>query len=72
MSEEEYSHYVEALVTGILEKPKNIDQQDAEYWREISSNTYNFDRGKKIFTNEYKVKIIQFFFFTNDQSKQHF
>lgn len=44
MSEEEYSHYVEALVNDILEKPKNIYEQDAEYWCEISSNTYNFDR----------------------------
>lgn len=52
MSEEEYSHYVEALVNDILEKPKNIYEQDAEYWCEISSNTYNFDRGKVFFNQQ--------------------
>ena len=45
MSAETFLKHVEALATKRLEKPKKLSSQNNEYWSEIESQQYNFDRG---------------------------
>ena len=46
MSEEEFQKHVTALSTKRLEKPKKLGTQCLQYWSEIVSQQYNFDRGR--------------------------
>ena len=46
MTEEEFQKHISALSTKRLEKPKKLGSQFAQYWSEIFSQQYNFDRGK--------------------------
>ena len=40
-----FTKHVEALATKRLEKPKKLSSQNNQYWGEIESQQYNFDRG---------------------------
>lgn len=44
MTEEEFQKHISALSTKRLEKPKKLGSQFAQYWSEIFSQQYNFDR----------------------------
>ena len=46
MPEEEFQKNVSALCVKRLDKPKKLSEQFAQYWSEITSKQYNFDRGK--------------------------
>ena len=45
MSESEFEMHVEALVAKKLEKPKDMQSQNSQYWLEIVTRQLNFDRG---------------------------
>lgn len=44
MNEEEFQKHITALSVKRLEKPKKLGTQCAQYWSEIVSQQYNFDR----------------------------
>lgn len=45
MTQEVFTNHVEALSSLLLEKAKNLRQQNDRYFGEIISNHYFFDRG---------------------------
>ena len=51
MTDEEFQKHVSALATKRLEKPKKMSTQFGQYWGEIVSQQYNFDRGVLAYTN---------------------
>ena len=48
MSEDVFSKHVGALAAKRMEQPKRLGVQNARYWNEITSQQYNFDRGKAL------------------------
>lgn len=44
MSEEEFSRHKEALAARRLEKPKRLSALTTQFWAEITSQQYHFDR----------------------------
>ncbi|VDD81631.1 unnamed protein product [Mesocestoides corti] len=42
----EYSEHVNSVVSNLLEKPKNMNQQYTQYWSQIIRRRYEFDRCK--------------------------
>ena len=46
MKEEEFEKYKDSLAIQRLEKPKKLSAEALKYWSEITSQQYNFDRGK--------------------------
>ncbi|XP_043685976.1 insulin-degrading enzyme isoform X1 [Vespula pensylvanica] len=64
MSEEEFNRHKESLAAQRLEKPKMLTSLTTDFWNEISSQQYNFDRANievaylKTITQE---QILQFF-----------
>jgi len=64
MSDEEYSHHVEALIVKKLEKPQNLQQLSSRLWAEIREHKYIFDRHKKdaeILKRITRDELLQFF-----------
>lgn len=64
MSEEEFNRHKESLAAQRLEKPKMLTSLTTDFWNEISTQQYNFDRANievaylKTITQE---QILQFF-----------
>ncbi len=48
MDENEFKKKVDALILKKMEEIKTINEQASIYWNEITSRTYNFDRGFEI------------------------
>lgn len=46
LSTEEFRQYREALISQKEEPPKNLGEETQRYWREITSEDYDFDRHK--------------------------
>lgn len=44
MSEEEFNRHKESLAIQLLQKPKTLIHLSSDFWREITSQQYNFDR----------------------------
>jgi nardilysin len=45
LSDEEFKNYVGSIVAELLEKDKTLTQESNRYWREITNESYVFDRG---------------------------
>jgi insulysin len=45
MSDDEFRQNIEGLATKRLEKPKTLTAQAMQYWSEIRTHMYHFDRG---------------------------
>jgi len=48
MSEEEFNSYRQGLSTLLLEKPKNMAEKVARFWRDIEVQRYSFDTNEAI------------------------
>lgn len=48
MDIEEFEKHKKALAAKRLEKPKKLSAQASKYWTEISTESYNFDRGEHL------------------------
>ena len=46
MEEDEFEKYKESLAVQRLEKPKTLSAECSRFWSEITSQQYNFERGK--------------------------
>ena len=47
-TDEELQTNIQAVVEKLLEKPKNLDQESSNYWGEIKTATYLFDRKARL------------------------
>ena len=44
LSEEELNDHIESLITEITKKPENLSAEFIDYWRQICSKQYDFNR----------------------------
>ena len=50
MENDELEKYKESLAVQRLEKPKKLSAECVRYWSEITTQQYNFERGKCLVT----------------------
>ena len=56
-TEEELKTNIQAVIEKLLEKPKNLDSESGNYWEEIKSNLYLFDRKERLANYLRNVKL---------------